>query len=122
ESGWLNRVLQQKKLDANVFQGVSLTNSLPRSMYGDYPCLAVSNFNDFKINSKAGKNINNAAATSFEELYDITANDFQKKTSKESFEAMRMVEKLNFKSYVPQNGVSYPQSPLGNSLKQIAQL
>ncbi len=122
ESGWLNRVLQQKKQDDSVFQGVSLTNSLPRSFYGEYPCLAVSDFNDFRINTKAGKSINTSAATSFEDLYDITANELQKQTSKESFEAMRIVEKLNFKNYTPKNGAIYPISPLGNSLKQIAQL
>ena len=35
---------------------------------------------------------------------------------------MRMVEKLNFKNYTPAKGAIYPVSPLGNSLKQIAQL
>ncbi len=122
DSGWLNRALVQKKQSDSVFQGVSLTSSLPRSFYGEYPCLAVSNFNDFRISTKAGKALNVSAATSFEELYDITANELQKQTSRESFEAKRMVEKLNFKNYNPANGAVYPGSPLGNSLKQIAQL
>ncbi|MFZ1750643.1 MAG: DUF1501 domain-containing protein [Saprospiraceae bacterium] len=122
DSGWLNRALQQKKDNSSVFQGVSLTSSLPRSFYGDYPCLAVSNFNDFKINTRSGKAITASTATSFEELYDLTADELQKQTSKESFEAMKMVEKLNFKNYTPDHTAKYPASPLGNSLKQIAQL
>ena len=122
ESGWLNRALQQNKIESSVFQGVSITSSLPRSFYGEYPCLAVSNFNDFRINTRGGKAINASTATSFEELYDLTADELQKHTSKESFEAMKMVEKLNFKNYTPANTARYPGSPLGNSLKQIAQL
>ncbi len=121
DSGWLNRILEQKKVGSSVFQGVSLTNSLPRSFYGENPCLAIANLSDFKINKNSGKTTI-SAAKSFEELYDITANDLQKQTSKESFEAIRIIEKLNFKNYSPINSAKYPASPLGNSLKQIAQL
>lgn len=123
QSGWLNRALDQlPKEMSGIFRGVSLTNSLPRSLYGEYPCLAVADFNNFKIRSKAGKNVNLTAASSFEELYDLTTDELQKKTSKESFEAMKMVDQLNFKNYQPANGVQYPNSTLGNALKQITQL
>jgi uncharacterized protein (DUF1501 family) len=44
------------------------------------------------------------------------------KTGKDSFEAMKMLNNASTKNYVPANGVIYPNSALGNSLKQIAQL
>ncbi len=120
--GWLNRLLNQKKLNHNTFSGVSLTSSLPKSFYGDFPCLAVRDFNDFKLKGGAGKISLKQSAESFEELYDLTTDELQKQTSKESFEAIKMVEKLNFNNYSPSSGSKYPVSPLGNSLKQIAHL
>lgn len=44
------------------------------------------------------------------------------KTGKESFDAMKMLNVNNIKNYQPANGVVYPNSPLGNALKQIATL
>ena len=121
-NGWLNRLLEQKSNPHNAFSGVSLTSSLPKSLYGDFPCLAVQDFNDFRLKGNS-KNISlKQSAESFEELYDITTDELQKQTSKESFDALKMVEKLNFKNYIPSKDAKYPVSPLGNSLKQIAHL
>jgi uncharacterized protein (DUF1501 family) len=120
ESGWLNRVLELNNNEKGIFRGVSLTPSTPRSMYGEYPCLAVSDFKNFKLNNKSGKIL--SSGLSLEELYDLTLDNLQKETSKESFEAMKIVEKLDFKNYKPSPDSKYPTSPLGNSLKQIAQL
>jgi uncharacterized protein (DUF1501 family) len=64
----------------------------------------------------------NIAARSFEELYDKTSSELLSKTGKESFEAMKMLKSANTKNYRPENGAVYPASPLGNSLKQVAQL
>jgi len=40
----------------------------------------------------------------------------------ESFDAIKILSESNFKSYTPSKGANYPVSPLGDSLKQIAQL
>jgi uncharacterized protein (DUF1501 family) len=45
-----------------------------------------------------------------------------KANSKETFDAMDMVSKINTKTYTPKNGAAYPKSELGQSLLQIAQL
>ena len=41
---------------------------------------------------------------------------------KETFEAVEFLKKTNPSQYQPGEGVNYPRSPLGHSLKQIAQL
>src|SRR5687767_10792393 len=64
----------------------------------------------------------NTATKSFEELYDNTSSNLLNKTGKESFEAMKILKSADVKNYKPANGAVYPVSPLGNSLKQIAQL
>lgn len=64
----------------------------------------------------------NMTAKSFEDLYDQASSDLLKETGKETFNAVKMLDKVNTRNYQPANGAVYPQSPLGNSLKQIAQL
>lgn len=123
ESGWLNRAVGLLGHEAATpFQGVSLTSSLPRSFYGDNPAVAISNLQDFKI--QMGGNIKgaNMAARSFEDLYDATSPGLLKETGKESFEAIKMLQNLQIKNYKPSNNAVYPNTALGNSLKQIAQL
>lgn len=123
DSGWLNRAVGLLGHDgATPFQGVSLTSSLPRSFYGENPALAISNLHDFNIQMRGNMNGANLAAKSFEDLYDQTSSNLLKDTGKESFEAIKMLQKADAKNYKPANNAVYPNTALGNSLKQIAQL
>jgi len=123
DSGWLNRAVGLLGHEAATpFQAVSITSSLPRSFYGDNSAVAVSNLEDFAIQMRGNPLGANKAAKSFEELYDKTTSDLLNKTGKESFEALKMLKSADVKNYQPSNGAQYPASPLGNSLKQIAQL
>ncbi len=121
-SGWLNRAAGLMGHDATPFRSVSITGSMPRSLYGYNPAIAISNLQDFAIRGKLNMPGTNLAAKSFEDLYDETTAGLLKDTGKETFSAVKMLEKLDTKNYEPANGAVYPISPLGNSLKQIAQL
>lgn len=122
-SGWLNRAVGLLGHEgATPFQAVSLTSSLPRSFYGDNATVAISNLADFSIQMRGNNMAANTAAKSFEELYDKTSSSLLSKTGKESFEAMKILKTAGVKNYRPANGAVYPVSPLGNSLRQIAQL
>lgn len=119
-SGWLNRAVGLLGHEATTpFRAVSLTSAMPRSFYGDNETIAVSSLKDFSLPNNAAVSF---AAKSFEDLYDQTTASLLGKTGKESFGAMKMLDKLNLKNYSPANGAQYPVSPLGNALKQIAQL
>jgi uncharacterized protein (DUF1501 family) len=61
-------------------------------------------------------------AGSFEQLYDVTTSELLNKTAKESFDAMKQLREAGKNSYPVTPGVVYPNSALGNSLKQIAVL
>ena len=123
DSGWLNRAAGLLGHEpATPFQAVSLTSSLPRSFYGPAAAMAISNLADFTVGLKGNKTIAQSAARSFEELYDNTTPGLLNKTGKESFEAVKILNHANARNYTPSNGAIYPLSPLGNSLKQIAQL
>ncbi len=121
-SGWLNRAVGLLGHDATPFRAVSMTSSMPRSFYGDNETIAISNLKDFAIQLKGNAAGANFAAKSFEDLYDQTSSTLLNKTGKESFDAVKMLQQADVKNYQPANGASYPGSPLGNSLKQIAQL
>ncbi|MBA2248838.1 MAG: DUF1501 domain-containing protein [Chitinophagaceae bacterium] len=121
-SGWLNRAIGLMGHDATPFRAVSLTSSMPRSFYGDNQTVSISNLQDFAIQMKGNPLGANMAAKSFEDLYDQTSSGLLKETGKESFDAVKMLEKLDTKNYRPSNNVVYPASALGNALKQIAQL
>ncbi len=123
ESGWLNRAVGLLGHEgATPFQGVSLTSSLPRSFYGDNAAVAISNLQDFNIQMRGNPMGTNMAAKSFEDLYDQTSSNLLKETGKESFDAVKMLQKTDIKNYKPTNNAVYPNTALGNSLKQIAQL
>ena len=121
-TGWLNRASGLLGHDASPFRTVSMTQSMPRSLYGPNAALAIHNLNDFTLRGRGKTPSMNLTAKSFEELYDETASSLYKDTGKETFEAVRMLEKIDTKNYKPANGAVYPNSGLGNSLKQLAQL
>jgi len=121
-SGWLNRAVGLLGHDATPFCAVSLTSSMPRSFYGDNPAVSISNLQDFAIQMKGNPMGANMAAKSFEELYDQAATVLLKETGKESFDAVKMLQKTDVRNYKPANNAMYPGSALGNSLKQVAQL
>jgi uncharacterized protein (DUF1501 family) len=121
-SGWLNRAAGLLGHEATPFQAVSMTNSMPRSFYGEIPSLSINNLQDFNIQLRANQMNTNRVSQSFEELYDQTSPGLLKSTGKESFEAIKMLKSVDTKNYKPANNAIYPNSPLANSLKQIAQL
>jgi uncharacterized protein (DUF1501 family) len=122
-SGWLNRAVGLLGHDAlTPFTAVSLTPALPRSLYGDNPSLAISNLQDFAIQLKGNPAVAAAAARSFEDSYVKAAPGMLEETGKESFEAMKVLQAADIRNYRPAGGAIYPNSSLGSSMRQIAQL
>jgi uncharacterized protein (DUF1501 family) len=121
-SGWLNRAVGLLGHEATPFQAVSLTSSMPRSFYGNTPTVAINNLDDFTLQMRGNPMGTKRVSQSFEDLYDQTSSGLLKTTGKESFDAVKMLQKVDTKNYKPENNAIYPTSVLGNSLKQIAQL
>jgi uncharacterized protein (DUF1501 family) len=118
--GWLNRVLQANaEKQASPFRAVSMTQALPRALYGKSPSVAMANLGDFSI--KAGVYSQNMKG-GFEGLYQDNAKDTLGETGKETFEAVNFLKSANPAQYKPENGAVYPPTQLGRSLQQIAQL
>lgn len=117
--GWLNRVLQETKSETDSpFRAVSLTQQMPRALYGRAPSVAMSSLSNFAINAGI---YTQSVQGGFEGLYQQNADSLAA-TGKETFEAVNFLKQANPAQYKPQNGAVYPNNPFGNSLKQIAQL
>lgn len=120
KDGWLNRVLQAtSKKDDSPFRAVSMTQTLPRSLYGRASSVAMTNLSDFSI--KAGLYTSDLKG-GFEGIYQQNVKDTLNDTGKETFEAVNFLKTANPAQYQPENGAVYPNTPLGRSLMQIAQL
>jgi uncharacterized protein (DUF1501 family) len=62
------------------------------------------------------------AAMEFQQMYQASKDPVMQATARETFEAMSMLQAIQKQPYSPAAGADYPRAPLGESLKQIAQL
>jgi uncharacterized protein (DUF1501 family) len=122
EDGWLNRALQNGPPEGKptAFRAVALGSQVPRTLQGKLPAIAVNNLADFSIGGKGPQA--SPIANAFESMYDQSSDSVLHGTGQETFEAVKMLKAADPAKYKPADGVSYPTTPFGNSLKQIAQL
>ncbi len=120
--GWLNRYLQtSQKADASPFRAVSMGANLPRAMQGKASAIAMNSIRDFGIRAGGGE-MGQAVQGGFEAMYQQTVNDALRGTGKETFDAVKILKRVNPGQYQPLPGVNYPRGQFGERLKQIAQL
>ena len=138
--GWLNRVLQSTECgcdgrtlaggvapaadhaagqvgmasDLATLRGVAMASSLPRSLAGRHPTLAIPDLDRFGV---AGD-----MDSAFHRLYRTDNGDAVTSATDDAFEAIRVLEEVNPSGYAPANGTAYPSGDFGRSLRQIAQL
>lgn len=118
--GWLNRLmLAEKEKDQSPFRAVAMTQTLPRSLYGRAPAIAMTNLADFSI--KAGAYTKNLKG-GFEGIWEQNSKDALGETGRETFEAVNYLKQADPAQYKAENGAVYPNSQLGRSLMQIAQM
>jgi uncharacterized protein (DUF1501 family) len=122
EDGWLNRALQAEALagKASAFRAVALGTQVPRTLQGKIPAIAVSNLDNFSIAGRGPQT--SPISNAFQAMYDSSSDAILHGTGQETFEAVKMLKSANPSKYQPAAGVVYPNTPFGNSLKQVAQL
>jgi uncharacterized protein (DUF1501 family) len=120
--GFLARALSsgaKKGGRISPLRAVSLTPALPRLLAGSAGAVAMSSVGDFGIRAGAATP---AVSESLESMYAGTGAGALKDAAKESFVAARILKAADVARLAPENGAEYPRGPLGNALKQIAQL
>jgi uncharacterized protein (DUF1501 family) len=122
EDGWLNRALQAERLadKPSAFRAVALGAQVPRALQGKLPAIAVSNLADFSVAGRGPQT--STISDAFQAMYDESSDAVLHGTGEETFDAVKMLKAANPSKYQPAPGVLYPNTPFGNSLKQVAQL
>ena len=119
DDGWINRHLQAAAAaDATPFRAVSLTPTLPRSLAGRAPAVAMNSIREFDLRPSAGARV----ASGFEGMYEGAVKDVLHGTGQETFDAIQFLKKSDPSRYAPSAGAEYPRGRYGDSLKQVAQL
>jgi uncharacterized protein (DUF1501 family) len=134
-SGWLNRVAGElgheapasvrsaegaALASASPFRALAMAPALPRSLYGPAPALAVTDLSTFSVRLPGAPAVAQQAGAGFETLYDETSQALLRETGRETFAAVEMLRRADFRSYRPAAGARYPRSPLGAALQQVA--
>jgi uncharacterized protein (DUF1501 family) len=120
--GWLNRALQGEAVAGkpSAFRAVALGTQVPRTLQGKIPAIAVNNLADFSVGGKGPQT--SPVSNAFQAMYDESTDAVLHGTGQETFEAVKMLKAADPAHYQPAVGVVYPNTPFGNSMKQIAQL
>jgi len=117
EDGFLSRAVGLKKESTvSPLRAVALSPAMPRILSGGAGAVAMTNISQFGI--RGGANVSGG----FESMYAEAVAGTLGGTAKESFEAARILKSADPQKLQPENGAVYPNGPLGNSLRQIAQL
>ncbi len=117
--GWLNRALHDGQ-KTSPFRGIALGPALPRMLAGTAPAVAINNVNDFGV---GGRNPQaQPLASTFEAMYSQSVDAVLHGTGEETFDAVKMLRSADPGRYTPAAGANYARGPLGNALRQVAQL
>ncbi len=104
--GWLNRALPSPPKPSPV-RAVSMGTSLARALRGSNAAVALQTVDGFEVRDPA-----------YEAMYAATVDKVMGGAGKETFEAVKLMESIRKRPYT----AKYPNTPLGQSLLQIARL
>jgi uncharacterized protein (DUF1501 family) len=111
--GWLNRYLQVSAEDHNPLRGVALARTMPRSLEGTAPALAIGSVDEFTVRG---------SATALQDRYVSSPDHLLSAAGSDAFAAMRTLRQAAGVPYRPASGVEYPSTPFGKALEEIARL
>src|SRR5579871_2160329 len=117
EDGWLNRALAGvKESGSSPFRAISMGGSLPRTLAGQVPAVAIGNIREFAVGR--GGPAGNVASNTFEAMYAQSVDTVLHGTGSETFEAVKMLRSADPEKYTPAPGANYPRGRFGDSLRQ----
>jgi uncharacterized protein (DUF1501 family) len=116
--GWLNRHLQATDAgpddSGSPLRGIALTRQMPRALQGRAAALNVGSVDEFQVRGGLEAPREAERAVSGDPLLGRAAGD--------AFEAMRVLREATAGVYRPAPGVTYPRSPFGQALQEIARI
>ena len=93
--GWLNRYLQVSSEERNPLRGVALARTMPRSLEGGAPALAIGSVDEFGVRG---------TAAAFESQYESASDPLLRAAGHDAFAAMRTLRQAAASPYRADNG------------------
>jgi len=116
--GWLNRHLSLLADSDPVFSAIGLANSLPLSLAGNYPAIAMRSIEDYGLN--AGELVGPVLENALSALYNQDSMlDIEAAKSLASMKKLREADPARFEV---ENGAVYPDTPFGQRFRQLGQM
>jgi len=120
--GWLNRYCQHDREHQDTpFRAVAFGPQLPRILAGSAPALAIDDLQAFGLRGPQPA-ARDRLTRAFEDLYAGAATGLLSTSSREAFEAVQTLKRVDPAQYRPADGVDYPRGRLGKAMLEIAQL
>src|SRR5436309_14837384 len=116
--GWLARAVAARPAKSTPFRAVAIAPALPRTLQGDVGAISMQSLDRFDV--RTGDD--GTARQGFESLYEQGVRDLLHGTGRETFDAVKMLRSAQASRIAPAHGAEYPRVPLGEALRQIAQL
>jgi uncharacterized protein (DUF1501 family) len=116
--GWLARAVGARPAKSTPFRAVAIGPALPRTLQGDVGAISIQSLDRFDVRTGS----DGTARAGFESLYEQGVRDLLHGTGRETFDAVKMLRSAQASRIPPANGAEYPRVPLGEALRQIAQL
>jgi uncharacterized protein (DUF1501 family) len=123
EDGWLNRHLQAEgAASASPLRAVAITPTLPRSLQGRAPAVAMENVRDFGLHGGEA-----AVARGFEDMYAAVVHDALHAAGREAFDAMEALRAADLSGSAGAGAGAGAREPRGlpglaEGLRQVARL
>jgi uncharacterized protein (DUF1501 family) len=117
DSGWLDRTVSRIP-GTPVTEAVSFSTQLPRSFLGGEPVLVAQSLATFDVRAARWKPEADALLRALYQPLDTEVG----RVARETFAAIAAIAQMPASAAIPANGAAYPNAPVGNSLRQAAQV
>ncbi|MGV3722923.1 MAG: DUF1501 domain-containing protein [Actinomycetota bacterium] len=119
-SGWISRHLASlSNAHSSPIRAIAFSDVLPKSMAGSIGAMAIRSLSEFRLG------VPEVWGGGFRSVLSSFYSGDQEPAQaagKETLELLRSLEKLDASTYKPEGAAKYPDTEMGNRLKQVAQL
>lgn len=115
--GWLARHLRSTPGRESPLRALALSHTMPESLRGAMQAVAIESLDRFRLGVPDNERQRTEAA-----LAAVYANgtDSISDAGRETLEVLKTLNSFDPEAEVPENGATYPETPLGRALKQVA--
>lgn len=112
--GWLARHLAMTEGSSAPLRAVALSDVMPDSLSGYPNAVAINSLSNYRL-----RNADPEFRAALESIYDSPASELAS-AGQATLKVLDTFSKVDPANYQPEHGASYPDSPLGKAMKEVA--